>query len=238
MAEKFVRIRTNFGTRTLEDLPGLLEPTISIVSEQTPVYVLVVEDTPEVRLATRTLLETPWRVIVTAETGEDALTKLGLHDYALALLDVQLPGIDGFAVAEAIRREEATRHLPIIFFTGVRFDEKHIFRGYETGAVDYLVHPVDPHTMRSKVEVFCELQVQRQRIAEYVTEIETKNVTLERNLVEINTLQGLIPICCNCKKVRDDDGFWQQVEIYIMERSDAQFTHGICVTCSEELYGE
>jgi len=222
----------------LTGLPGLPETTRSIVSDERPVYVLAVDDTPEVLLTTETLLRAPGRVVVTADTGEDALTKLGLHDYALALLDVQLPGIDGFAVAEAIRRDPATRHLPIIFVTGVRFENEHIFRGYETGAVDYLVHPIDPHTLRSKVEVFCELQVQRQRIAEYVTEIERKNATLERNLVEIKTLQGLIPICCSCKKVRDDDGFWQQVEVYIMERSDAHFTHGICQNCSKELYGE
>jgi CheY-like chemotaxis protein len=208
------------------------------VSELHPTHVLVVDDSPEVLLSTQALLTEPGRVIVTAESGEDALERIAEHEYALALLDVQLPGMNGFEVAEKIRARGETRHLPIIFVTGVNVERQHVFTGYETGAVDYLLRPIDPHALRSKVAVFCDLQVQKRRIEDYVVEIEAKNAQLQEQVDEIKRLQGLIPICCNCKKVKDDDGYWQQVEIYIMERSDAQFTHALCQPCSNALYGE
>lgn len=88
--------------------------------------------------------------------------------------------------------------------------------------------PFNPHALRSKVDVFCDLQTQRELIAEYVQEIEAKNAALGQQLAEIKKLQGLIPICCCCKKIRNEDGYWQQVEVYIERHSDAQFTHGYC----------
>jgi CheY-like chemotaxis protein len=90
------------------------------MSDSRSVFVLVVDDTPENLLSVSVLLQAPGRTIVTAVSGEEALEKVGLHDYAVALLDVQLPGLDGFAVAERIRAEPASKHLPIIFVTGMR----------------------------------------------------------------------------------------------------------------------
>jgi sigma-B regulation protein RsbU (phosphoserine phosphatase) len=128
--------------------------------------------------------------------------------------------------------------VPIIFVTAISKDSEYVFRGYETGAVDYLLKPIDANILESKVDVFCELHRQRRIIERQVQEIARKNSELQCQLAEIKTLRGLLPICCNCKSIRNDDGLWDAIEVYIKANSDAEFTHGMCPSCIEELYPE
>ena len=130
-----------------------------------PVKVLAVDDVPENLIALEALLAEEGLELLTAASGMEALELLLVHDVALALLDVQMPGIDGFELAELMRGTERTRRVPIIFLTAVATDERRRFRGFETGAVDYLLKPVDPQIVRNKVEIFVELARQRQEIA-------------------------------------------------------------------------
>ncbi|OAN57606.1 response regulator [Sphingomonas sp. TDK1] len=130
-----------------------------------PVKVLAVDDVPENLIALEALLAQEGLELLTAASGMEALELLLVHDVALALLDVQMPGMDGFELAELMRGTERTRRVPIIFLTAVATDERRRFRGYETGAVDYLLKPVDPQIVRNKVEIFVELARQRQEIA-------------------------------------------------------------------------
>jgi PAS domain S-box-containing protein len=130
-----------------------------------PVKVLAVDDVPENLIALEALLAQDGLELLTAASGMEALELLLVHDVALALLDVQMPGMDGFELAELMRGTERTRRVPIIFLTAVATDERRRFRGYETGAVDYLLKPVDPQIVRNKVEIFVELARQRQEIA-------------------------------------------------------------------------
>lgn len=130
-----------------------------------PVKVLAVDDVPENLIALQALLAQDGLELLTAASGMEALELLLVHDVALALLDVQMPGMDGFELAELMRGTERTRRVPIIFLTAVATDERRRFRGYETGAVDYLLKPVDPQIVRNKVEIFVELARQRQEIA-------------------------------------------------------------------------
>ncbi|SFJ06468.1 PAS domain S-box-containing protein [Sphingomonas sp. NFR04] len=131
-----------------------------------PVKVLAVDDVPENLIALQALLaEQEGLELLTAASGMEALELLLVHDVALALLDVQMPGMDGFELAELMRGTERTRRVPIIFLTAVATDERRRFHGYETGAVDYLLKPVDPQIVRNKVEIFVELAAQRQEIA-------------------------------------------------------------------------
>jgi len=129
------------------------------------VKVLAVDDVPENLVALEALLAQEGLELLTAASGMEALELLLVHDVALALLDVQMPGMDGFELAELMRGTERTRRVPIIFLTAVATDERRRFRGYETGAVDYLLKPVDPQIVRNKVEIFVELARQRQEIA-------------------------------------------------------------------------
>ncbi len=198
--------------------------------------VLIVDDRPENLLAVESVIESPDLNIIKAATGDEALGLMLDHDFALAILDVQMPGIDGFETAELMRGSEKTRQIPIIFVTAISKEHKYVFKGYESGAVDYLFKPIDPGIMRSKVKVFCELFRQKRIIQDHLREIEEKNEGLEKYIKEIKTLRGFLPICAECKKIRDDKGYWTQIEKYISEHSEAEFSHSICPDCAKKLY--
>jgi two-component system, sensor histidine kinase and response regulator len=129
-----------------------------------PVKFLLVDDLEDNLLALSALLRDINVEILLAHSGAEALELLLVNDVALALLDVQMPEMDGFELAELMRGSERTRHVPIIFVTaGVRDSHRH-FRGYGAGAVDFLYKPIDPHILRSKAEVFCQLHRQKQQL--------------------------------------------------------------------------
>ncbi len=198
--------------------------------------VLIVDDSPTDLRYTARLLESPDRHVLLASGGEEALSILQNVTIALVILDVHMDGMDGFETAEGIRSDERTRDIPIIFLTATGREEETVFQGYDAGAVDYLFKPVEPNLLRSKVNVFCQLSAQRLLIQEQLLEIRAKNDVLRRQLEEIKTLRGLVPICAKCKSVRDDTGFWQCIENYVSEHSEAEFSHSLCPGCKDELY--
>lgn len=198
--------------------------------------VLIVDDSPTDLLYLRKLIERPDRHILTAQSGEQALNVLKGFECALVLLDIELEGLNGFQTADQIRGNERTRNLPIIFISATNREQEHVFRGYDAGAVDYLFKPVEANLLRSKVNVFCELAAQRFVIQEQLREIQAKNEVLQHHLEEIKTLRGLVPICARCKNVRDDSGFWQTIEAYVCEHSEAEFSHSVCPECASVLY--
>lgn len=130
-----------------------------------PIKILAVDDTPENLVALVALLRREGVEILTARNGAEALELLLVHDVALALLDVQMPEMDGFELAELMRGPERTKHVPIIFVTAGARDSQRMFKGYETGAVDFLFKPIDAHVLSSKVDVFVALARERQRVA-------------------------------------------------------------------------
>ena len=202
------------------------------------VAILLVDDRPENLLALEGLLESLGVSIVKATSGNEALGLMLEHDFALVLLDVQMPGMDGFETAELMRGTEKTRQVPIIFVTAISTEQQHVFKGYEAGAVDYLFKPIVPEFLRTKVRVFCELFQQKNIIRKQLREIEEKNELLQKRLDEIKQLRGILPICAKCKKIRNDKGYWEKIEVYIVEHSDAEFSHGLCPDCAKKLYPE
>jgi two-component system, sensor histidine kinase and response regulator len=137
-----------------------------------PMNILVVDDMAKNLLAMQALLEHDDVNVLTAADGTQALELLLSHDVGLALLDVQMPGMDGYALAELMRGSPRTRPVPIIFVTAFAPDEQRSFRGYESGAVDFLYKPVDSRVLRSKVRVFLELHRQRAQLAQRMAELE------------------------------------------------------------------
>ncbi len=127
------------------------------MSSQLVSDILVVDDDAQSCLALRELLTSPDRNIVVARSGEEALRCVLRDDYAVILMDARMPGMDGFETARRIRQRERSRHIPIIFLTGAYEDTLSAFRGYEVGAVDYLIKPLVPEVLRSKIAVFIEL---------------------------------------------------------------------------------
>jgi signal transduction histidine kinase len=143
------------------------------------IKILLVDDRPENLLALESLLKNPTIEFRRALSGLEALELLLQHEFALAILDVQMPEMDGFELAELMRGTEQTRAVPIIFVTaGVR-DRVDMFRGYDKGAVDFLHKPLDPHIVKSKVQVFIELAYQKQLLRTQLD--ETKRLLRERD---------------------------------------------------------
>jgi PAS domain S-box-containing protein len=130
---------------------------------QPAVEILIVDDRPENLLALEAILEPLGQLLVRAHSGDEALRLLLTHEFAMILLDVQMPGINGFETARLIKSRERTKYIPIIFLTAISKDEEYVFEGYSVGAVDYMAKPFQPDILRSKVSVFVDLfQKQRQ----------------------------------------------------------------------------
>ncbi|MFT4172740.1 MAG: hybrid sensor histidine kinase/response regulator [Rhodocyclaceae bacterium] len=135
------------------------------------VNILIVDDVEQNLLAMEAVLERPGIRLLKASSGPEALEILLSEEVALALVDVQMPGMDGFELAELIRGRERTRGIPLMFLTAASRDPARIFRGYETGAVDFLFKPIEPNILRNKVEVFVELHMQRRMLSEQLAEL-------------------------------------------------------------------
>jgi signal transduction histidine kinase len=144
-----------------------------------PIYCLLVDDLDENLLALEALLRRDGLVCLKARSGEQALELLLLHDVALALLDVQMPGMDGFELAEYMRGNERARHVPIIFVTAGSADLQRRFRGYEAGAVDFIQKPIEADILRSKADIFFDLYDQRRQIVAQRDELATLATALK-----------------------------------------------------------
>jgi signal transduction histidine kinase len=144
-----------------------------------PVHFLLVDDLEENLVALEALLKRDGLVPLKARSGEEALELLLRHDVALALLDVQMPGMNGFELAEYMRGSERTGHIPIIFVTAGSADNQRRFRGYEAGAVDFIQKPIEADILRSKANVFFDLYCQRRQIAVQRDELEAATRALK-----------------------------------------------------------
>jgi two-component system, sensor histidine kinase and response regulator len=150
-----------------------------------PVKCLIVDDLEDNLLALKALLRRDDVEVLTARSGTEALELLLVHDVALALLDVQMPEMDGFELAELMRGSERTRHVPLIFVTAGARDQHRIFRGYDAGAVDFMFKPVEPHILLNKVEVFFQLYRQKLELAQ---ELRERTETLRLNEIFLAVL--------------------------------------------------
>jgi CheY-like chemotaxis protein len=128
--------------------------------------ILLVDDRPDNLLALSAILSSLGHDLVRAHSGEEALKAMLTDEFALVILDVQMPGMDGYATATHIKRRERTRSVPIIFLTATYADPQDAFRGYAAGAVDYITKPFDPWVLRAKVSVFVDLYLKNRQLRE------------------------------------------------------------------------
>jgi phosphoserine phosphatase RsbU/P len=146
----------------------------------------------------------------------------------LVVLDWMMPEMDGPEVVRRVRAVE-TDQPPYIIMLTAKGTKADIIAGLEAGANDYVAKPFDAGELRARVEVGCRLVETQTALAEKVEE-------LRQALEHIKTLRGIVPICASCKKIRDDQGFWKQVEVYVRDHTEAEFSHGICPDCIRKLY--
>lgn len=156
--------------------PRLIDPTGTGTAASTdrPANILLVDDRPQNLLALEAVLAPLGQNLVRATSGEEALGKLLKQDFGVILLDVQMPDLDGFQTARLIRERERTRTVPIIFITAVSHEPEHHLMGYESGAVDYITKPFEPHVLRAKVAVFLELHAKTRRLDEQAKELRQR----------------------------------------------------------------
>ncbi len=127
--------------------------------------ILIVDDSSTNIIVVKTVLEHLDNIeIISATNGNDALEAAQLHQFAVAILDVQMPEMDGFELAERLRNAERTKNLPIIFLSAIYSSEEYVFKGYQSGAVDYMTKPFEPHSLESKIHVFVELDRQKKQL--------------------------------------------------------------------------
>lgn len=159
------------------------------MSVQDPSKLLIVDDLPENLRALDALIRGDGRLVLQASSGEEALALMLEHEFALAILDVQMPGMDGFELAELMRGTERTRNIPIVFVSAAGRELNYAFKGYETGAVDFLYKPLDPDAVRSKVNVFVTLDQQRRQMQGQMAALERSRQEQETLLRELNQTQ-------------------------------------------------
>jgi signal transduction histidine kinase len=162
---------------------------------------LIVDDLPENLLALEALIRAPGRVVYRAASAEAALALLLEHEFALAIVDVQMPGMNGFELAELMRGTERTRHIPIIFVSAAGRELNYAFQGYESGAVDFLHKPLDPHAVVSKVNVFVDLYQHRKALRHEMESLAAAHRKQEELVQQLQHTQGELE---RAVRMRDD----------------------------------
>jgi DNA-binding response OmpR family regulator len=196
------------------------------------ISVLLIEDNPgDARLIREMLAEARGMCfdLECADRLSTGLERLAEGDMDVLLIDLGLPDSQG--LDSLVRVQAQAPEVPIVVLSGLD-DETLAVQAVEAGAQDYLVKgQVDSNPLARALRY----AIERKRIEE---ERERLVRELEDALAEIRTLRGILPICSSCKKIRDDEGYWHQVEVYIRDRSEVEFSHGICPDCAKKLYPE
>ena len=186
--------------------------------------ILVAEDEPVSRRALEATLCRWGFSCVTVENGAEAWRVLQAPSPPrLLILDWMMPELDGIEVVARVRSSPENRAAYVILLTG-RDSRSDIVRGLEAGADDYITKPFHPAELRARVKVGVRVLGLQEALAARVSD-------LEEALSRVKRLQGLLPICSYCKKIRDDQNYWQQVDAYITEHTEVAFSHGICPEC-------
>ncbi|MET0848281.1 MAG: hybrid sensor histidine kinase/response regulator [Pseudomonas sp.] len=162
---------------------------------------LIVDDLPENLLALEALIKREDRIVYKALSADEALSLLLQHEFAMAILDVQMPGMNGFELAELMRGTEKTKNIPIVFVSAAGRELNYAFKGYESGAVDFLHKPLDIHAVKSKVNVFVDLYRQSKAMKQQVEELEQARREQEALLKQLQATQNELE---QAVRMRDD----------------------------------
>lgn len=191
--------------------------------------ILVAEDD----LTSRTILagiigKLGYEALMASDGGSALEIMTGDDVPEMAVIDWIMPVMDGIEVCRKIRSKDTEQPPYIIMLTG-KDRKRDIVAGLEAGANDYISKPYDLDELKARIEV-------GRRMISIQKQLAEKIVELKEALGHIKTLKGIVPICASCKKIRDDKGYWEQVEVYVKNHSEAQFSHGICPDCIKKLY--
>lgn len=205
--------------------------------------ILIVEDSrDEQALLSTRLREAGYEALMVADSAEAAYGILGQGNLGqrtgavdLILMDIMLPGVDGLEACRWITTTKSLQDIPIIVITA-KTDEKDLLAAFAAGAMDYIRKPVNPAELVARVSSALTLRAERNTRKAREQELLLHTHALELAMREVKVLRGLIPICAKCKRIRTDTGDWQQLEEYIQNHSEVEFSHGFCQGCMKEIY--
>lgn len=189
--------------------------------------ILVADDDPVFSCLLQRLLGGNYQIVI-AHDGTEAWQVLQQEDAPrLAILNWMMPGMDGPQVCSKVRATPELASMYLLLLTA-RQSVADIVAGLEAGADDYITKPFDPEELTARVNV-------GRRVVELQSVLAERMRELQDALARVKQLQGLLPICSYCKRIRNDRNYWQQLEVYFSEHSEAQFTHGVCPECYEHI---
>ena len=178
--------------------------------------ILVVDDNRENLQVVGSLLRKKEYNVIAADNAQDAIDFAVRKIPDLILLDIMMPGEDGYSVCRRLKNRNMTKKIPVIFLTAKQ-DQESLQKAFEIGGIDYISKPFNKYELLARIKAQLDLQAAYR---------------------EIRHLRGLLPICFKCKKIRDDNGYWQEIEQYITANSEVDFSHSICEDCAEKFYPE
>ncbi|PID78117.1 MAG: response regulator [Deltaproteobacteria bacterium] len=182
-------------------------------SEEPPFVMVVDDNSKNLQLIGKILGKEGYSLSLLTNPERAVKTAMGKKP-DLILLDVMMPVVDGFEICRSLKSFDSTKEIPVLFVTA-KTETDDILKGFDVGGVDYITKPFNQGELTARVRTHIELKKSRD---------------------EIKKLRGFLPICANCKKIRDDKGYWEDVEKYIASRSYIKFSHGICPECVRNNY--
>ncbi len=197
------------------------------------VSILYVEDEALTRAVFARILERKVKSLYQAENGEEGLELFKKYSPDIVISDVRMPVLDGIEMSRKIKSLD--NNVKIILTTA-HSDANVLLNSIDAGIDKYILKPVDVDVLFSAMESCAKTVMLERKIQEQNREKDELISKLREALNNIKKLSGLLPICSSCKKIRDDKGYWNQIEQYIAEHSDAEFSHGICPECVKKLY--
>jgi len=209
-----------------------------------PVTILAVDDDPEILWATESILAGAGFRVVTASRAAAVFDQIRLHRPAMVLLDVNLGDGDGVDLARRLKADPELAGIFVILVSGTRTSVDDQVKGLSEGLADgYITRPVGKLELLARIDAFLRIRATQEALRASEAEVRKLNAALELRIAElrdvaekVKVLSGLIPICASCKKIRDNRGYWNQIEVYIRDHSEATFSHGICPECAKTLF--
>lgn len=202
-----------------------------MMSKSESIRILYMEDDPATARLFQRKLEREGYVVDLACDGEEGLTMYEAASYDVLAVDQSMPNLDGLAVIRALASQKPFPPLIVVTASG---DARAAVEAMKLGASDYIIKDVDGVYL-DLLPAVIEQVLHQHNLTE---ERERLIVELQKALAAVKVLGGLIPICASCKKIRTDEGYWEAIEVYIRDHSEADFTHSICPECVEKLYGD
>ena len=195
--------------------------------------VLVADDNPDILLMSAALLKTAGYTVLEASTGRECLDAARVDHPDIVLLDVVLPDMTGVQVCREIKSDKNLEDIFVILASGTRISSENQAECLDIGAEGFINRPISDKELLARVRAGERIKRAEDALRGREKDQQTLISQLKEALAEIKTLKGCLPICASCKKIRDDEGYWNQLEAYISKHTDAIFNHGLCPECAE-----